>query len=154
MKAGLSDFDSTSQDQVSRSSAELPDKSASLSLATSSQEDLSIRENFTGNVMIFIGQYLIFCPSSAGRNPPEGAESGRRVIVVLFSIGPSGDFSDGFLRLFEYFQQYNNSPAYRQRHTDTRTQPHYLYRDDGGDWRLGPELGVSSNDLLNRTSKK
>ena len=53
--------------------------------------------------------------------------------------------------MFDYVQQFNNSPAYRQRHSVAGKLPNYLYRDDGGDWRVGDKLGDSSSYLKNRT---
>ena len=73
--------------------------------------------------------------AEAGRSPIEGAESGRRSeagteagssqqqppptppVVVLSSTGPSAEYRGECLGVFDYVQQYNNSPAYRQRHT-------------------------------------
>ena len=97
------------------------------------QPNKKISLNKNGNVF-----YRIFCTT----------------FIVLSSTGPSAEFCDGVLGVFEYLEQYNNSPAYRQRHSVAGTGPQYLYRHDGGDWRVGPELGGSdsySSDLLNRT---
>ena len=72
--------------------------------------------------------------------------------VVLTSTGPSTQWQGSRLGVFEYLQQHNNCPAYRQRHTVANTQPGYLYKDDGGAWCVGPVLGESSlRGLLNRT---
>ena len=103
--------------------------------------------------------------AEAGRSPTEGAESGRRSeagteagssqqqppptppVVVLSSTGPSAEYRGDCLGVFDYVQQYNNSPAYRQRHTVAGTQPKYLYKD--GYWRVGRELGGSTSYLKN-----
>ena len=76
-----------------------------------------------------------------------------RTFVVLSSKGPSAEWWGGCLGVFEYLEPHNNSPAYRQRNTVAGTRPHYLYRDHGGDWHVGPELG-SSGGLLNRTNSE
>ena len=51
--------------------------------------------------------------------------------VVLTSTGPSAEGQGSCLGVFEYLQQHNNCPAYRQRHTVANTQPGYLYKDNG-----------------------
>ena len=76
----------------------------------------------------------------------------RPPVLVLSSTGPSVESRGNLLGVFEYLQQYNNSPAYRQRHSVAGTQPHHLYRDDEGNWAVGWKLGGSSPDLLNRSS--
>ena len=75
-------------------------------------------------------------------------------VLVLSSTGLSGECwgNSNRLGVFEYLQQYNNSPAYRQRHSVAGTQPHHLYRDDEGNWAVGWKLGGPSSGLLNRTS--
>ena len=72
--------------------------------------------------------------------------------VVLTSTGPSAEWCGDRLGVFEYLQQHNNCPAYRQRHTVANTQPQYLYKSDVGAWCVGSVLGESSSlGLLNRT---
>ena len=72
---------------------------------------------------------------------------------MLSSTGPSAEYRGDRLGVFDYVQQYNNSPAYRQRHTVAGT-PCFLYREDHGDWRVGEKLDGSSRYLLNRTSSE
>ena len=71
--------------------------------------------------------------------------------MVLTSTGPSAEWWGSCLGVFDYLQQYNNSPAYRQRHSVANTLPRYLYRHDCGYWCVSEELGTSSRGLLNRT---
>lgn len=66
---------------------------------------------------------------------------------MLSSTGLSAEYYGDKLGVFEHVQQYNNSPAYRQRHTVAGTQPKYLYKD--GYWRVGRELGGSTSYLKN-----
>ena len=66
---------------------------------------------------------------------------------MLSSTGPSAEYHGDCLGVFDYVNQYNNSPAYRQRHTVAGTQPKYLYKD--GYWRVGRELGGSTSYLKN-----
>ena len=42
---------------------------------------------------------------------------------MLSSTGPSAELWGGMMGVFEYVQQFNNSPVYRQRHTVADTQP-------------------------------
>ena len=70
---------------------------------------------------------------------------------MLSSTGPSAEYHGDCLGVFDYVQQYNNSPAYRQRHTIPRTHPKYLYKHDGGDWCVGEELGDAPRYLKNTT---
>ena len=71
--------------------------------------------------------------------------------IVLSSSGPSAEHQGGTLGVFEYLQQHNNSPAYRQRHTVADTQPRYLYRNYHGNWLVGEELGGSAGGLQSPT---
>lgn len=72
---------------------------------------------------------------------------------MLSSTGPSAEYHGDELGVFVYVQQYNNSPAYRQRHTVAGTQPWYLYKrvGVGGNWGVGEELGGSAIGLWNKT---
>ena len=90
---------------------------------------MKIPLNKNGNIF-----YRIFCTT----------------FLVLSSTGPSAECRGAGLGVFEYLQPYNNSPAYRQRHSVAGTQPWYLYRADSGNWRVGGELGGSYPVLLNR----
>ena len=54
-------------------------------------------------------------------------------VVVLSSTGPSAEYFGDCLGVFDYVQQYNNSPAYTQRDTKKHRSVN-LYRDDNGDW--------------------
>ena len=74
--------------------------------------------------------------------------------LVLSSSGPSSEHHGDCLGVFEYHLQLNDCPAYRQRHTVAGTQPYYLYRDEEGDWIVGPELGGTSCCLLNTTKNE
>ena len=94
------------------------------------QPNIKIPLNKNGNVL-----YRIFCTTFA----------------VLSSTGPSAEYHGDKLGVFEYLQKYNDSPAYKQRHTVAGTQPYYLYRDDRGDWRVGKELGRLTRALKNST---
>ena len=56
--------------------------------------------------------------------------------IMLTSSGPSAEWQGSRLGVFEYLQQYagqllycqyNNCPAYRQKHTIEGTEPYYLY---------------------------
>ena len=71
---------------------------------------------------------------------------------MLSSTGPSAKWQGDSLGVFEYLQQHNQSPAYRQRHSVAGTQPCpcFLYREDG-DWVVGPVLGGEDCELLNST---
>ena len=95
------------------------------------QPNMTIPLNKNGNIF-----YRIFCTT----------------FMVLSSTGPSAEWQGGSLGVFEYLQQHNNSPAYRQRHSVARIRPYYLYRDHGGNWLVGEQLGGTSTYLLNRTS--
>ena len=70
---------------------------------------------------------------------------------MLSSTGPSAEYHGDKLGVFEYLEQYNDSPAYRQKHSVPGTQPYYLYRTDSGNWRVDEELGGLSFNLQNRT---
>ena len=93
--------------------------------------------------------------AESGRRSEAGTEAGSSQqqppptppVVVLSSTGPSAEYHGDCLGVFDYVQQYNNSPAYRQRHTVAGTQPKYLYKD--GYWRVGRELGGSTSYLKN-----
>ena len=95
-----------------------------------------------------------------GRRSEAGTEAGSSQqqppptppVVVLSSTGPSAEYHGSRLGVFEHVQEYNNSPAYRQRHTVADTQPNYLYRHKDGDWRVGWNLGSSSINLKNRAT--
>merc|ERR1711953_80383 len=92
-------------------------------------------------------------------SPEAGTEAGSSQpqppappLIVLSSRGPSGERQGGSLGVFDYVEQYNNSPAYRQRHTATLAgDPLYLYRAEPGKWRVGGQLGGSSTVLVNKT---
>merc|ERR1719436_1905019 len=74
-------------------------------------------------------------------------------VIVLSSTGPTAERHGGSLGVFEYLEQYNNSPAYRQRHTATLAgKPLYLYRAEPGIWCVGRELGGASVGLVNKTN--
>ena len=103
-------------------------------------------------------------PSEGPQNGPGGGslQQSSTASVVLTSTGPSAEIIGSCLGVFDYHMQWNNCPAYRQRHTvankllaffvGTYTQPQYLYKDEDGDWCVGEELGGSSSlGLLNRT---
>jgi len=83
-------------------------------------------------------------PESSQQPPPPAP------VIVLSSTGPSGERQGESLGEFKYLEQYNNSPAYRQRHT-VAGEPLYLYRAQPGEWRVGRKLGGSAVGLLNRT---
>ena len=82
---------------------------------------------------------------------------------MLSSTGPSAEWQGGVLGVFDYLQQYKDSPAYRLRHSadlkgiilsrerdSVARTPWYLYRTDSG-WRVGPDLGGLPSYLLNTT---
>ena len=99
--------------------------------------------------------------TSANSTPSEGPQNGAGMpgssqsstaSVVLTSTGPSARNQGSRLGVFDYLQQYNKCPAYRQRHSGTKTKPNYLYRDEYDGWCVGKELGSSSSiGLLNKT---
>jgi len=70
---------------------------------------------------------------------------------VVSSTGPSAEKQGESLGVFKYLEQYNNSPAYRQRHT-VAGEPLYLYRAEPGEWCVGRKLGGSAVGLVNRTN--
>jgi len=82
---------------------------------------------------------------------PVSSSSTPSASVVLTSTGPSAEYRGCCLGVFDYIMQYNNSPAYRQRHSVANPQPQYLYRDEDGDWCVSYKLGSSLVSLLNRT---
>merc|ERR1711874_298109 len=84
-------------------------------------------------------------PESSQQPPPPAP------VIVLSSTGPSGERQGESLGEFKYLEQYNKSPAYRQRHT-VAGEPLYLYRAQPGEWRVGRKLGGSALGLLNRTN--
>ena len=91
-------------------------------------------------------------PSGGGARPAGGSSKTTAASVVLTSTGPSAEYRGYFLGVFDYLQQYNNGPAYRQRHSVANPQPRYLYRNENGYWYVGYELGSSySYYLLNTT---
>merc|ERR1711874_270513 len=124
---------------------------------------LSYSTDYGGRHAVYIQscEYnVLHCINSWGNNQPNMkislTKSGnnfyrifRTTFIVLSSTGPSAEYQGGCLGVFEHVQQYNNSPAYRQRHTVAGTQPYYLYKRDGGDWGVGRELGDSAIGLWN-----
>jgi len=83
-----------------------------------------------------------------------GSSQQQPPVIVLSSTGPSAERHGGSLGVFEYLKQYNNSPAYRQKHTAKKIagDPLYLYRAEPGIWCVGRELGGASSGLVNKTN--
>jgi len=90
--------------------------------------------------------------TGAEARPGEGSSQSSTDSVILTSTGTSAEYQGDRLGVFDYLQQYNECPAYRQRHSVANTQPQYLYRNDYGYWCVSDKLGDSSCGLLNRTS--
>ena len=92
-------------------------------------------------------------PQTGGEaRPGEGSSQSSTDSVVLTSTGPSAETVGSYLGVFDYLQEYNKCPAYRQRHSVANSKARYLYRDEDGDWCVGSRLGNSSSlGLLNTT---
>jgi len=89
-----------------------------------------------------------------GSSSEAATDGGSPPVLVLSSTGPAAERQSGSLGVFDYLKQYNNSPAYRQRHTAATVagEPLYLYRAEPGIWCVGPDLGGPSTGLANRTN--
>ena len=96
-------------------------------------------------------QYQVQPQTGEEARPGEGSSQSNTASVVLTSTGPSAEYQGSRLGVFDYLQEYNNFPAYRQRHSVANTQPNYLYRSDFGTWCVAKELGSSSHGLLYST---
>ena len=87
-----------------------------LSLAKTIKEDLTIADRFNDILTSPVGLSGMTSEPQLASRPP---------VLVLSSTGPSVEARGNLLGVFDYLQQYNNSPAYRQRHSVAGTMGVY-----------------------------